>query len=196
MQKKAAIEISTMTLIGLVIAIAIFIGFVWPVIKTALNIIIPKADITTLQNYERLVNEINELKEGEMTFVPYYVGGNEYKLVTMNQDRDCYPTNCLCLCNINGCALRTFEKDCFRGLSVSLVTFPKGIGKDRVVNFKIEKIGKEIKMNDLDYNKESMICCKIVDKEGKIEYKKKDLQACVDEDEKIERIVWGWKCNE
>lgn len=184
MQKRSVIEISTTTLIGIAIAIPVFLFVILPIMQKVLGFLIPRPDIITLQNYERLVNEIKELKEGETTYVPFHISG-DYKVVSYSHDNDCFPESCLCLCNIGDCKTRVFEKECFRGYSLNLNAYskgtrgeihPKGLVEETTL-LMVEKRSNSITLND-PLSAEDKVCCKITKDDETVEYSFTKPEEC------------------
>lgn len=164
---KKAIELSLKMILGLVLAALVLI-FLFAFIEDILSIFFPKPSAATTQNFERLVDEINNLEEGKSIEIPYYIYMKDnIKLVAHELDKECYPENCLCICKTTGCD-KWRDRECFKGYNVVIGHAGVfGILNDerRISLLSVKKEPGVIKITDITVKPPSpdLICCRYVE---------------------------------
>lgn len=165
---KKSIELSLMTILGLVLAALVLI-FLFGFLDKILSMFFPQPGAATMANYERLVNEIKNLEDGNEIQVPYYIfSADGVKLVNEKTDVECNPASCLCLCKIEGCSKPGKLDECFSGYEVVIEhAGALGITNDekRINLLTVRKQPGKITITDMSCKppEEGKICCRYVE---------------------------------
>jgi len=121
--KKKAIQLSLETLLGLTIALVVLAFIVVPLLAKVYHIFFPVPDYVSQQSYNRVVEVLKNLKDGEKAIVPVQLSG--YKITTSMNSQTACPPDCVCLCKADvydtsgkkeeGCAQKLEDITCFKG---------------------------------------------------------------------------------
>lgn len=170
---KKSIELSLHTILGLVLAALVLI-FLFAFLEDILSLFFPKPSAATTANFERLVDEIKNLEDGQTVEVPYYMYEKELKLVSEKReggqilDKDCYTSDCICVCDrMGGCEKSRRLKECFGDYEVSIEHAGEyGIVNDekRISILSVYKQSGKITIVDVTVKppKEGMSCCNYI----------------------------------
>ncbi len=170
MNKKAdVLGLSLTQILGICMA-ALIIVALFGFYDEVSAVIFPGPSAVTNYNFERLVWEINNLKDNDNPIaVPYHINlKDNIKLVTMDQDTDCYPQNCICICKTKigdpsiGCGSWK-KRECFKADKVT-IHLP-GMSQKAVTStmslLLVNKVGGVINIESSTSSLE-LVCCEYI----------------------------------
>ncbi len=108
--KKGAEQVVHENFVKIVIGLGLTI-FAVMVLFTLVNFFIKKPDLASKYGYERLADEIKNLRDGEETWVPLYIS-EDYEIVANKDDSECLK-RCLCFCSKDEGCRKMQDKICF-----------------------------------------------------------------------------------
>ncbi len=110
--KKGAEQVVHENFVKIIMGLGLTI-FAVMALFTLVNFFIDKPDLASKYGYERLADDVKNLRDGEETWVPLYIS-KDYEIVANKDDSECLK-RCLCFCSKDasvGCR-KMQDKICF-----------------------------------------------------------------------------------